>query len=187
MKTRSILFEEYPVLEDDMIVIRRMTDADAGALAEMCAQEAVYRYVPTFLYEQKYEDKHEVIAKMDEECFDTRDSLLLGVYLKETGAFAGIAEFYAYEPERRKCSIGLRLKQEYWGMKIGSRMEALMVDYLLNQANMRVITAHVMQVNKASAAVALKSGFEKKYTDLWEDWGFAEPVLIDKYVIKRTD
>ncbi len=187
MRERSTLFEEYPVIADDKIVIRKMTDADADALAEMCAQEEVYRYVPTFLYEQRYEDKHEVIAKMDAECFETKESLLLGVYLKEDGAFTGIAEFYAYEPKRRKCSMGLRLRREYWGRKIAAHAEPLMIDYLLNRANIRVITGHVMQANKASEAAALKSGFEKKYCGILEDWGFAEPVLIDKYVIKAKD
>ena len=184
MNRESTLFSEYPVLEDDLIIIRKMTDADADALAEMCSQEEVYRYVPTFLFEQKYEDKHEVIAKMDEECFDTKESLLLGVYLKETGEFTGIAEFYAYEPERRKCSLGLRLKKEFWGRKIAQHAEPLMISYLLNEANMRIITGHVMQENKASAAAALKCGFAKKYCDILEDWGFDHPVLIDKYIIK---
>ncbi len=187
MDHRTVLFSEYPVMEDDMIVIRKMTDDDAVSLSRMCAQEEVYRYVPTFLYEQKYGDKRTVIAKMDEECFDTHESILLGVYLKETGEFTGIAEFYAYEPERRKCSIGLRLMSEFWGRKIASHAERLMIDYLLDQAKMRIITAHVMHENRASAAVAEKCGFEKKYTDIYEDWGFAEPVLIDKYIIKREN
>ena len=185
MDERSALFSEYPVLEDDVIGIRKMTDADADALADMCMQKEVYRYVPTFLYELKYEDKRTVIARMDEECFDTRESILLGVYLKETGAFMGIAEFYAYEPERRKCSMGLRLKREFWGRGFAGRAETLMIRYLLDGANMRVITGHVMQENKASAAVALKCGFEKRYCGIPEDWGFESPVLVDKYVIKR--
>ena len=180
------LFSEYPVMQDEMIVIHQMTDQDADALERMCAEEEVYRHVPTFLYEQKYEDKHLVIARMDEECFDTHENLLIGVYLKETGEFAGIAEFYAYEPERRKISIGIRLMQEYWGKGIATRAERLMISYLLEQANMRIITAHIMQNNPASAAVAMKCGFEKRYCDILEDWGFSEPVIIDKYVIKKT-
>ena len=170
MDQRTVLFSEYPYMEDDMVIIRKMTEADALSLSRMCAQEEVYRFVPTFLYEQRYGDKTKVIAKMDEECFDTHESILLGVYLKETVEFTGIAEFYAYEPERRKCSMGLRLMREFWGRKIATHAERLMIDYLLEQANMRIITAHVMQENKASAAVAEKSGFEKKYTDIYEDW-----------------
>ncbi len=83
MIRRSRLFEEYPVLEDDEIMLRKMSAADAGDLARMCAQKEVYRCLPTFLYEQKYADKHEVLARMDDECFDTQQNLLLGIYLKE--------------------------------------------------------------------------------------------------------
>ena len=54
-------------------------------------------------------------------------------------------------------------------------------------ADIRIITGHIMQENKASAAAALRSGFEKRYTDIYEDWGFEQPVLIDKYVIKVKD
>lgn len=184
MEKQSFLFTEYPVLEDDLIVLHRMTDEDAEALAKMCAEEEVYRYVPAFLFDLKYEDKHEMIAKMDEECFDTRESLFLGVYLRENGKFTGLAEFYAYEPERRKCSIGIRFMKEYWGQGLATRTEKLMVRYLVEKANMRVITTHVAQDNLASAAVQLKSGFEKRYVGLPEDWGFDKPVIIDKYVIK---
>lgn len=187
MHDGTSLFDDYPYLEDELIVIHKMRDEDAESLERMCAQKEVYTYVPTFLFEQKYEDKHEVIAKMDAECFDTKQSVLLGVYLKETGEFTGIAEFYAYEPERRKVSIGLRLMKEYWGRGIAKHAEALMISYLLHEAGIRVITGHIMRENKASAAAALKSGFEKRYTGILEDWGFEQPVLIDKYVIKIRD
>lgn len=178
------LFDQYPYIEGEDLVIHKMSDKDADALAHMCSEEEVYTYVPAFLFEKKYEDKHEVIAKMDEECFDTKDSIQMGVYLKESGEFTGIAEFYAYEPERRKVSVGLRLMKEYWGKGIAKKAEKMMIDYLLHEADIRIITGHIMQANKASAAAALKSGFEKRYTDIEEDWGFDKPVMIDKYVIK---
>ena len=47
----SVLFDRYPVLEDEAVVLKKMTMDDAGALEDMCRQEEVYRYVPTFLYE----------------------------------------------------------------------------------------------------------------------------------------
>lgn len=187
MEKRCNLFTEWPYMEDEMIAIHQMSDTDADALLKMCNETEVYRYVPMFLFEQKYENKHEVIAKIQEECFDTKESILMGVYLKETGEFTGIAEFYAYEEGRRKVSIGLRLMQEYWGRGIAKHAEALMIRYLLHEADIRIITGHIMQENKASAAAALRSGFEKRYTGIYEDWGFEQPVLIDKYVIKVKD
>ncbi len=46
------LFESYPVLEDDTIVIRRMSDRDAPRLAAIACNSRIYRFLPTFLYEQ---------------------------------------------------------------------------------------------------------------------------------------
>ena len=51
------LFEEYPYIEDERIVLKKMTLDDADALAEFAGTEKVYRYLPTFLYEQKYQDR----------------------------------------------------------------------------------------------------------------------------------
>ena len=76
------LFEEYPDLTGERIRIRHMAAEDAPALQRLAENRNVYRYLPTFLYEQKYEDKAEVIARMDEECFRTKDAILLGIYLK---------------------------------------------------------------------------------------------------------
>ncbi len=43
------LFDEYPYLENETIVIKKMSAADADALSAFAKEEAVYRYLPTFL------------------------------------------------------------------------------------------------------------------------------------------
>ena len=50
------VFDEIPFIEGEHIIIRKITDADAEELQEMIQSKKVYRYLPTFLYEQKYED-----------------------------------------------------------------------------------------------------------------------------------
>jgi RimJ/RimL family protein N-acetyltransferase len=179
------LFKEYPVLEDERIIMHRMTMADAKALEQMCANPNVYRYEPTFLYEQKYENKADVIANMDRECFETKESLLLGIYAKENpDVLMGIGEVYAYEPERKKVSIGCRLDEPYWHKGYGPGSEILLIRYLLDECGIRIITGHIMKENIASRKAAEKTGMILKYPDCLEDWGFEEPVLIDKYVLK---
>ncbi len=128
----------------------------------------------------RFEKGEEIHSQLREICI--RENVKLA-----TGKFTGLAEFYAYEPERRKCSIGIRFMKEYWGQGLATRTEKLMVRFLVEKANMRVITTHVAQDNLASAAVQLKSGFEKRYVGIPEDWGFEKPVIIDKYVIKIKD
>ena len=179
------LFDEYPILADDLVCLRRMTPDDAPALEAMVKNEDVYTYLPTFLYEQKYDDVNTVLARMHDECFLTHESLLLGVYLNDDpDTLVGISEIYNYEEARRKASVGTRLAEHVWGRSIATHTTKLMKDYLLNRIGIRIITAHVMVDNSASAAVLLKNGFFVQDVDyhVLEDWGFPEPVVVDKYV-----
>ena len=180
------LFETYPVLENERIILRKMTETDADALGELAGNAKVYQYLPTFLFEQKYADPREVIARMDAECFDTKESILLGIYLKEeSDRFTGIAEIYNYEPKKAKASIGCRLDDRYWGKGIATQTIHLLRDYLAQQIGLRTITAHIMCENKASAHACMKNGFLNKYPDLYGDWGFPQLSHTDKYVYKQ--
>jgi len=78
------LFSGYPVLEDERIVMHKMTMADVKALGQMCADANVCRYEPTFLYEQKYDGKADVIANMDRECFETKKAFFSASMSKKT-------------------------------------------------------------------------------------------------------
>ena len=206
------LFEEYPYLANDRILLREMTPEDAPALQAFKDNMEVGRFLPTFLYEQKYEDAREVIRRMDEECFRTKEAILLAVCCKEDpglsaeqrqdlpvgqrlglpagdregwGPLVGIAEIYHYEENKEKASIGCRLDSSVWGQGIGSQVVGLLKDYLIRQIGLRTITAHVMRDNGASARAARKNGFVLKYSDIYEDWGFDDMAYMDKYVFKR--
>ena len=47
------LFDELPYLENENIIIRVMVESDAEALNKLKRDKDVYRYIPTYPYEQK--------------------------------------------------------------------------------------------------------------------------------------
>ncbi len=180
------LFDEMPRIEGDRLLLREIVDSDADALAELAKSTAVYRFEPTFLYEQRYDDPHVAIANMRAECFDTHESILLAICFRDKPEeMLGIAEFYAYEPRKPKVSIGCRLIKSYWGLGIASEVAGMLKDWLLNEAGIRTITAHVQVGNDASERTLEKNGFVCLYPNVWEDWGHGEPVLVDKWIYKR--
>lgn len=182
------LFDEMPYLENDTLLMREMKAEDAKDLAALAHDPAVYIYLPTFLYEQKYADAEEVIRRMHEECFLTKDSILLGIFLKsDPEKMIGIGELYAYDEAKNKASIGCRLAKEYWHKGIAVQCVKLLKDYLIQKINIRTITAHIMTHNTASEKITEKAGFQKQFSNLWEDWGREGPVLVDKYVYKNPD
>ena len=175
------LFSEIPRLEGERILLRRIEESDAPALQRLAHSDAVYRYLPTFLYEQKYPDIHRVVRGLYGECF--RESILLGVFLRADGAFCGLAEMYGYRQEIHKVSIGYRLLEECWGRGIATETVRLMTEYLLDQTDIEIITASTMVENRASARVLMKNGFSLVNSGVGEDWGYPRPTIADKWFL----
>ena len=61
------LFSELPTLTGDGITLRPLHIEDASALKELTEDNEVYRYLPTFLFEKKYENTEEVILRLYDE------------------------------------------------------------------------------------------------------------------------
>ena len=89
------LFSEIPYIESERLILRKIGEEDAEGLSELTHSPNVYRYLPTFLFEKKYEDVHEVISSLYDECF--RESIILGVFMGNV--FCGLAEIYGFSAE----------------------------------------------------------------------------------------
>ena len=72
------LFPEVPLIQGDTIALKALTQNDAVALQEFVDSPRVYRYLPTFLFEKKYDDVHLVIDRLYTKCLE--ESLILGVF-----------------------------------------------------------------------------------------------------------
>ena len=176
---RIRLFDRIPTLKGKNVILKKISEEDAAGLHELTENENVYRYLPTFLFEKKYDDASRVISHLYDECL--KDSLILGIYVDEQ--FAGLAEFYGYRDDMHKVSVGYRLLERYWGRGIASETLELMVNYLHGDMNIEIITASTMADNQASAAVLKKNGFMLVTHAADEDWGFAEPTPTDKWIL----
>lgn len=176
------LFSEIPYIEGNDIVLRKITQDDADSLRELTESEAVYRYLPTFLFEKKYGSIEYVIDHLYDECF--RESIILGIYLKEDNAqiFCGIAEMYGFRDEIHKISVGYRLLERFWRQGIATKALDLMIDYLYNETDIEIITASTMIENRGSARVLEKNGFDLVVHAVPEDWGYDTPTITDKWI-----
>lgn len=172
------LFSEIPYLKSDRIVLRKLVQSDCAALKKLVNSPDVYRYLPTFLFEKKYEDVSCVISRLYEECF--KESIILGVF--QGSDFCGLAEMYGYRDEIHKVSVGYRLLKEFWGQGIATETLHLMIDYLYGETDIEIITASTMVENQASASVLKKNGFDLVVHAAEEDWGYEEPTIADKWI-----
>ena len=175
---KKTLFSEIPHLKGDRIELRRLTPDDTPGLQELMNSPAVYRYLPTFLFEKKYPDAGTVISHLYDECF--KESIILGIF--EDGGFCGLAEMYGYRESIHKISVGYRLSDKCWGRGIATESLGMMIDYLYNDTDIEIVTASTMADNQASANVLRKNDFQMVVHAVCEDWGYADPVLTDKWI-----
>lgn len=176
------LFSEIPYIEGESIVLRRLTEEDAEPLKELADSPSVNRFLPTFLFEQKYEDPREVILRLYDECF--KESIILGVF--EQDRFCGLAEMYGYRPAAYKISVGGRLLERAWGRGMAKEALQLMIQYLFEETNIRLITASTMIENERSPQVLRANGFRMLLHAVEEDWGRSEPVKADKWILRKA-
>ncbi|MBQ4426014.1 MAG: GNAT family N-acetyltransferase [Firmicutes bacterium] len=172
------LFSEIPYIQGEKLVLKRVTEDDAQALSEMAHDPQVYRFLPTFLFERRYEDAHEVIRRLYDECF--QESVILGIY--RDGIFCGLAEMYGYKDHIRRISIGCRLRRQCWGQGIAAEAVRMMVRYLHEEADIETITASTMVENRAVTRVVQKCGFELVSSGEKEDWGYAGLISVNKWI-----
>ncbi len=175
------IFDEIPYIESERIVVKKIEKSDAQGLSALINNDNVYKYLPTFLFEKKYSDIDYVTDKIYDECFKNKESVIMGIYLRKSGDFCGIAEFYGFNDSMHKISVGYRLREEYWGQGIASETVSLMVNYLYSKTDTEIITASTMIENKASANVLAKNNFIMTAHAVPEDWGYENPTIADKW------
>lgn len=172
------LFSKIPLIHSGTLELKQLTVSDADGLSELVDDPVVYRYLPTFLFERKYNVPAVIVERLYDECLE--ESLILGIYTE--GVFCGLAEFYGYRGEIHKISVGYRLLRKFWGRGIATKVLSMMMDYLLYETDIEIITASTMIENKASAGVLKNNGFTLVVHGSTEDWGYPEPTIVDKWI-----
>ena len=169
-------------IESDRLLICNLDNRDLEGLKALRSDRRVYCYEPTFLIELQGspEEALETIQNMD--LFEDRQCIL-GVYEKANpSVLIGLAELYDFKPSGKVISIGYRFLPEYWGKGIASNCVNALLEYIRNNTDVEMVTAHVITENKASARCLIKNGFEYLLTKE-EDWGHSQPCIADVYTL----
>ena len=167
-------------IENERLLIHCLKKQDLNSLRTMRCDPLVYRYEPVFLAERQGspEAALELLQRMD--LYEDRQCIL-GVYEKtDASVLVGLAELYDFKQSGKCISLGYRFRPEFWGKGIASSCTHALLQFIQNETEVELITAHVLPDNKASARCLLKNGFEYLLTKT-EDWGHDQLSLADVY------
>lgn len=181
------LFEVFPYLENDKVMIRKMDISDVAALSEISNNDNVYKYISPFLYKKSNKMLETAIKNFGGRDFEKKKLIIAGIYLKDNpNRLVGLAEMFDYKKRESKITVGYRLNEDYWNQKIASNALNLMVNYLVNEIGITTINAFVMSENIYSSKVLLNNGFVKEdYTSQEKNWGGKEIVSVDVYTYRK--
>lgn len=181
------LFEEFPYLENDKVIIRKMKSSDVAALSMISNNDNIYKYIPAFLYKKSDKALETAIKNLGGRDFEKKKLIIAGIYLQdEPDILVGLAEMFDYKKRENKITIGYRIREEYWNQRIASNTLQLMVEYLVNEIGIQTLNAFVMPENIYSSSILLHNGFVKEdFTMQEKNWGGRDIVSVDVYTYKK--
>lgn len=169
------LFDCFPYLKSDMMIIRKMTENDLDALNEITGNDYAYRYIPSFLYKKSRGNLLAAIRNLGGREFDKKRMIGAGIYLcAEPDRLIGLAEMFDYTARKNQITIGYRLNEAYWNKGIATEAVRLMVNYLCNDMGVKNLKAYVMPEHVYSIKVLLNNGFIEGITVQGKNWGGKE-------------
>lgn len=170
------LFDTFPHLKNDYIIIRKMVEGDVDGLIEITDNPDVYQYIPPFLYRKSKGNLLAAIRNLGGRDFDKRKLIIAGIYLcEEPDKLIGLAEMFDYKKGMNQITIGCRINESYWHRGIATATIKLMMNYLCNDMGIQKLKAFVMPENVFSEKALIKSGFIKEpHTVQEKNWGGKE-------------
>lgn len=178
------LFDEFPYLQDDFIVIRKMEEPDVDALLEITGNERIYRYIPHFLFRKSRNSLLTAIRNLGGRDFDKQRYIMPGIYLRdEPDRLIGLAQMFDYRRRANSMTVGYIVNEAYWHRGVATHAVSLMKDYLLGTQGLSRLVAYVMPDNVRSAGVLVVNGFVKLPEQAEQkDWAGMDSVMTDVHV-----
>lgn len=187
MEGNMTLFEVFPYLTDDIIIIKKMEECDVQELQEITDNPNVYRYIPYFLYKKSKGNLLAAIRNCGGRDFEKKKYIICGIYLGSAPQkLIGLAEMFDYSKRRKSMTIGYKINEKYWNQGLASRAIALMKEYLIVEQGLLSLHAYVMPDNIFSEKALLSNGFKKSVEQVEQkNWAGMSVVTTNHYVLNQ--
>ncbi len=155
MKIEDI-FKNFPQLETDRLLLRKLTEADVEDLYDYASQDKVTKYVPWHTHRSR-EDTQKFIAYALQQ-YKNHALAPWGIEYKKNGKLIGTIDFVSWQPFHHRAEIGYVLSPDYWGQGIMTEAGKRILAFGFEKMDLVRIYARCTVENTASARVMEKLG-----------------------------
>jgi ribosomal-protein-alanine N-acetyltransferase len=175
-------FSQFPEITTARLLLRRITNEDAGEIFSMRSNEDVMKYLdrPRAQCMRDAEAYIEIVNKS----LDLNDGILWGIALKEDrGRLIGYIGYWRMKKEHYRAEIGYMLDPAFWRKGIMREAMLAVLDYGFDVIHLHSIEANINPGNSASAGILEATGFVKEAhfkEDFFFDGTFRDTVIYSR-------
>ena len=175
-------FCPFPEITTGRLLLRRMTQQDAGELFFLRSNEHIMKYIDR-PRATSLKDAEEFLGLIDKS-LDVSDGITWGITISENpGKLIGYIGYWRMKKEHYRAEIGYALNPAFW--KKGIMKEAILavVGYGFDVMHLHSIEANINPGNAASAGVLEATGFIKEAyfkEDFFFDGTFRDTIIYSR-------
>jgi ribosomal-protein-alanine N-acetyltransferase len=161
---KSDLFNEFPQLETERLILRELKSSDAEAMLRYLSDPEVTRYLDTQPHRTLEQTRQLVhfLAGL----FEKREGFRWGITRKvgDSAGVIGTCGYHAWDKTHFRAEIGYELAREYWGQGIMAEAIKALLTFGFGELGLNRVEAMVLVGNTASARFLEKLGFQREAT-----------------------
>lgn len=158
-------FREFPVIETERLVLRKIEDKDAEIFFRLYSDIKVMRYFGREMF-TNFEQAVDKV-NLEKSAFDNKEAVRWAVTLKPSDQMIGSGGFWKINKEHFRAEIGYDLLPQYHRRGIMTEAVKAMIDFGFNRMKLHSIEANTDPENTASNRMLEKLGFilEGKFSE----------------------
>ncbi|WP_108669778.1 GNAT family N-acetyltransferase [Peribacillus acanthi] len=147
----------FPVLNTERFVLRKIVESDAQEIFEYFSDDAVTKYYDLDSF-TNIEQAHEVIKRWEKR-FEVHQGFRWGIALKENNRLIGSCGFHNWAKEHFKAEIGYEVTPAYWRKGVITEVLQAVLQFGFEEMDLFRIEAYYDPENIASKGSLEKAGF----------------------------
>ncbi|MFC7686535.1 GNAT family N-acetyltransferase [Ureibacillus sp. GCM10028918] len=152
-----VTVNEFPVLETERLILRKINDTDVGSIFKYLSDPEVMKYYGLEPF-KSIDDAQGEIAWYHS-ILKEQTGIRWGITLKGTDEIIGSCGFLNTVSNHYRTDIGFELSKEFWGQGIASEAINAIIQYAFEHMNIQRIQALIEPLNSASQRMVEKAGF----------------------------
>lgn len=154
------VFENFPIIETDRLLLRNMVAEDAPKILEFRQNNRISAFIHRDRMDN-IESAHGLIQRVIKG-YEDKSMLAWGGVLKSTNTFIGSCGFNKIDTQNLRAEIGGEMSPEAWGKRIAPQAVKQIIDFGFNTMNLHSIEARVSPNNRSTIYLLEQLGFIKE-------------------------